>query len=565
MKLYALTDFPDDAINGFTPKQMEEFNRIFSEYGVSRMYFQYYGNRDFGWCMNCDLPGREANKKTSELMPNYSRVFVEAAKKYGMEVSAVMRPQEQGLWFVTSPHINRGRTPGIPHIGGEMLGYAAFTKEHSELRIKRRGWDIDPDAVDKTVGMLKLYKQNDLPMRFGKDEITIYVSDDNADYQPYEGNFSVIETTEAAEETVYLSKTNPYATEILTPAGAPIRVMTITGLSIDQRYIAVGVRCSSSDIPENRFINVPLHAIACFDVDGNKICATPGGTRIGTLTREPFLTAGFNFDDGFGAYMVTTLDPDEDEGYYAIAKGKNEYVHGALCECEPAVREYWLSLLEQALEDGYDWFGNRIECHSVHVDEPFAYGYNDCIKEEYFRRYGECREEEMELSKIAKIRGDAYTELFVEAARRVRARGRKVYLTLNVEMLHDPIPLDRLYAYPMNVEWQWERWLELIQPDEINFRLYMASLDFLLEDPQCQHMIEVAKNYGVPMTVERYPSEQFAKEFERLRDTGLFDAMIMYETASYLKTDGTTAMKLTELGKTVLPQLKTLLQEGSAE
>ena len=506
MKLYALSDFPDDALDGFTQKQMDEFNRIWSEYGISRMYFQYYGNRDFGWCMNCDVPGREGNRRTSELMPNYSRVFVDAAKKYNMETSAVMRPQEMALWWVYSPYYTKSlQTSGIPHIGGEILGYAAFTKAHPHLRIKRRTWDVDPYAVEKTVSSIRLYKQNDLPFRFGKENITIYISEDNSFYKPYVGDFSLMETIEIASNDVYLSRTNPYASELLTAAGTPIRVLTLGNLHIDERYIAVGIKGASSDSPENRFFNVPVHAISIFDINGNKICATPGNLRTGTALRDSFLDAGFNFDDGFGAFIGEWFDPHGDsEGYLAIAKGKNEYAHGALCECEPAVKEYWLELLEQALEDGYDFFGNRIECHSVHVDEPYAYGYNDCIKEEYFRRYGECREEEMELSKIAKIRGDAYSELFAEAARRVRAKGRKVYLTLNVEMLHDPIPLDRLYAYPMNVEWQWRRWLEEIKPDEINFRLYMADLDFLLGDEQCVEMIEAAKKYGVPLTVERY-------------------------------------------------------------
>lgn len=112
------------------------------------------------------------------------------------------------------------------------------------------------------------------------------------------------------------------------------------------------------------------------------------------------------------------------------------------------------------------------------------------------------------------------------------AKGKEVYVTLNIEMLHDPIPLNRRYAYPMNVQWQWERWLEEIRPDEINFRMFKNTPRFLLNDPQCKHMLEVAKSYNVPMTVERYVNPNMEEEYRMLNETGLFDAFIVYESAS---------------------------------
>jgi hypothetical protein len=85
----------------------------------------------------------------------------------------------------------------------------------------------------------------------------------------------------------------------------------------------------------------------------------------------------------------------------------------------------------------------------------------------------------------------------------------------------------------MNVEWQWERWLKEIRPDEINFRMYQSSPAFLLSDPQCKHMLEVARSYGVPITVERYITSNIVEEYKLLNDTGWFDALILYETNSF--------------------------------
>jgi hypothetical protein len=72
-------------------------------------------------------------------------------------------------------------------------------------------------------------------------------------------------------------------------------------------------------------------------------------------------------------------------------------------------------------------------------------------------------------------------------------------------------------------------------------------------------MIETAKTYGVPMTVERYPNSEIVEEYIRLRDLGIFDAFILYETDDYLSTDGEDSIVLTALGKKTLPRFKELL------
>lgn len=571
MKLAALTDFPDDSLyTVFTPEKMDEMMAVFKEHGVTRMYNQYYGNSlKYGWCMNCDAFNRQKNRETGLSMPDWCRVFAESAHKHGMETAAVMRPQENGVWIAYTPYMQEGKEfPGVDHLGGRMLVTSPFLNEHPELRIKRRSWDLDPDAVNKTICSIKLYKQNNAPTRIRKEHIKIYTAPQNSWYKPYTDDFTVTISEEAARDTVRVIKGGQdYPTELLTLKGAPIQVITISGLHIDDQFVAVGVTCGCGCETEYEYFkNTPVNGIACFDADGNQICATPGGNITRYYMTVPNLECGFYFDDGFGAQRTLTLDPAEGEGYFCIAKGKNQYCHAALCECEPAVQEYWLQMLEEAMDDGYDIIGNRIENHAVHVDEPYAYGYNDCIKQEYFKRYGECTEQDMDLSKIAKIRGDVYTALFVEAARRIRARGKKVYVTLNIEMLHDPIPLDRRMAYPMNVEWQWERWLEEIKPDEINFRMYCNSIDFFLSDPQCIHMLEVAKSYNVPMTVERYTYNDWVDEYDRLKALDIFDSMTLYETCNLINGGDNGVLKLTDKGKQILPEMKKrILKENDTE
>ena len=536
MKLYALTDFPDDCSRVlYTPEMLDSMIGQLAKNGIRRMYYQYYGNRkDEGMWTN-EWYKWKTIAETAKLIPNMSKQFVETCKRHGMETAGVMRPLEQGHWMAFSPYHTKKMKPGLPNVGGMMIDPTAFLRKHPEMRIKRRSYDIDPNALGKTIASIKLYKQNNVPPRIQKENVTVYTSPDNAYYKPYQKDFSFTVTTEAAREDVWIAKGSfkePYGSKLLCAKGAPISVIRLDGLQIIDRYVAIGVRCEGPCSDEERFVNTAVNGIACFEENGKEICASPGSDYWYAMADTTHLDEGFHFDDGFGTHYENVLDPDKKEGFLAIAKGKNQYNHGALCECEPLVQEHWLSTLDTLMDDGYDFIGNRIECHSVMINEPFAYGYNDCIKELYFKQYGKCAEEDIDLSKLAKIRGNVYSELFAKGAQKVRNRNKKVYVTLNIEMLYNPIPLDRLYAYPMNVEWQWERWLEEIRPDEINFRMYQSTPAFLLSDPQCKRMLEVAKSYNVPMTVERYITSNIVEEYELLNSTGLFDALILYETNS---------------------------------
>ena len=561
MKLSTLSDFFDDAlISEYTPEMVESLLSQFKEYGFSRMYLYYYGVAGKDNYLHTDRTDEPYSNwhKTAKNMPNSSKVFADAAKKVGIESVIAIKTNEQGLWLVYSPYYTKNIEGGVPHLGGKILEYTKFLAEHPELRIKRRSYDIDPDAVNKVICSIKLYKQNDAPTRIKKEHISIYTSPDNSYYKPYAGDFTVTESIEPAREDIIISghSVDYKDTFELVKKGDPIRVLTLSGLSITDRFAAVRVQCGGECDKFVRFTTTPYHGITCHDENGNEICSSRGGSIRPTVNNVPYLDAGFGFDDGFGNFRQLDLDGDSGDSYIAVAKGKNEYTHTTLCECEPEVREYWLSILEQTLDDDHDYYTHRVENHGIHVDEPFAYGYNDCIKEEYFRRYGECSEQEMDTRKIAKIRGDAYTELFIEAAKRIRARGKKVILPLNVEMLRDPIPVARRIAYPMNVEWQWERWLEEIRPDEINIRTYFTSPQFLMTDPQCKKFIETAKKYNVPLTLERYADHDFLADYDYVKSTGIFDYMTLYETGDVLAGDNNGNVVVTEQGKVQLVGLK---------
>ena len=533
-------DFPDDARHIVHESTMYRIMERLSRAGVSRVYLQYYGDKSYGHFWDHNAPTHREMIETADIMPNYSRVFVEAARASGMEAAVIMRPQEQGIWLTYSPYYKEAReNPGIPYTGGNIMIASKFLFENPELRIKRRKWDLDPKAIEKQVCKIRLYKQNNSHTRIRKENISIYVSENNSHYKKYNGDFNLdIKTGIAAGDSISAGFKADYPVEVLCKKGDPIEILELSGFEINERYIAVGVTGPYETDGNERFINTPMNGISIHEKSGEEIYSSPGHASRFLPPGTNCLETGFHFDDGFGFITGVELDPDDREGFIAIAKGKDEYLHATLCECEPAVMDYWMKWLEKALDDDFDMLGTRIECHSAHVDEPFAYGYNDCIKEEYLRRFGNCSEEQMDVSKIAAIRGDAYTKMLVESAKRTRKRGKKFILTLNMEMLYDPIPLARHMAYPMNIEWQWKRWLEETEPDEINIRSYQMSPRFILEDPQCRQIIDTAAGFGVPMTFERYDYWDFAEDFKMIRDTGLFSRMTLYEINDVIRSDG---------------------------
>ena len=152
MLLSALTDFPDDASKVYHKSTMYKMMARLKEAGVTRVYMQYYGNRDYGHFWDHHAPSFRGTVETANNMPEFSRVFVEAAKANGLEPAAVMRPQEQGLWMTFSPYYKGAReNSGIPYTGGKIMIASKFLMENPGLRIKRRIWDIDKDAVGKSV------------------------------------------------------------------------------------------------------------------------------------------------------------------------------------------------------------------------------------------------------------------------------------------------------------------------------------------------------------------------------------------------------------------------------
>jgi hypothetical protein len=272
MFLSALVDFPDDALSIYDEESLDAMVRTLRDMGVKRIHWQWYVRPADGLDWEHSAPVFENSKKTAKNLPEMSRSFVNAAKRYGLQTVAVMRPLETGHWMPFSPwYPYDGEPAGVPHIGGDLRIATRFLLAHPELRVKRRSYDTDPAALDKTICSIRLYKQNDYPTNITKDDIAIYVSDDNSRYRRYEDGFALETGREPCRETVVVEKFgSDYKDQlILSMKDAPVLTLTLSGLHIKERYTAVAVTGRTGNESAGIFCNALYHAIHCFDSEGS--------------------------------------------------------------------------------------------------------------------------------------------------------------------------------------------------------------------------------------------------------------------------------------------------------
>jgi hypothetical protein len=147
--------------------------RTLSDLGISRTYYQYYGNKEDEYFWSNVWDKWKTMAETASLTPNMSKAFVDACKRYGIQTAGVMRPLEHGHWLEFSPYHKKEFEEGLGGFGGSSVNPSAFLRKHPELRIKRRSFDIDADAEKKSVAEIRLYKQNGIPTRIKKENLTI--------------------------------------------------------------------------------------------------------------------------------------------------------------------------------------------------------------------------------------------------------------------------------------------------------------------------------------------------------------------------------------------------------
>jgi hypothetical protein len=533
--LEAVTDFIDDvsaAKEPVTAEQIKSMMATLRRCGVQRVSWSYYGDGHGGFFHSpklLDNGGIEnIPARTYHELGNPLKVAVEAAHAEGLELYAYYKPYETGLGVVAPEGsleaINFGR---LAHKGGRLTSMTdRFVLDNPHLRIKRRTNDLRSDVATVPVCSLKLIKKDDSPTRIRKENLQIWASRLNHRYQQLEIDFDVVESVERARRDVYDLKNT-----LVTRKGDPVRVLTLSGFQLEYPYLLVTTNFTKG---KSDFENTVMEMLVALDAEGREI---PGvfsdGWAIWNLRKSNFRGWGLFFDYGFGRHrrFLDSSNVRGNLGLIAFARGRNEYLTGALCETEPEVRKYWLSCIDEMLEAGVDGIDVRVENHSTHTDYPEDYGFNSAVLKECERRSN------VDLATVASVRGDAYTEFLRQAKQRISARGKRMRINLNVDWFRPDPPKGRQLAFPANIRFNWERWVEEDLMDEAILRFFSVPFAKVFQDEVAKKMVASCRKSGIPVTVNKYlwEPEQLHNQVLTVKQDGRFSGFILYETASFLK------------------------------
>jgi len=529
-RLEALVDFVDDALGAvITPEHIDAMMATLSEMGVTRVSWAYYGDGHGGFLLPSGMNDKWRNSAgTLAALGNPLRVAAEAAHRHGLELYAYYKPYETGPGISLPDGAPQAREFGrLRQQGGWLVWMDPFLADHPELRIRHKPDRSIEDLSDVPICALKLVKRDDKPTRIAAEHLQLWSSRLNYRYQPLDVDFTLSEAVGPSPKDV-----RDVNGALVTKQGDPIRTLTLSGFRLTDPYVLV-----TTDFADGSgdFANTGTDILVALDENGDEIpgvFATGGG--VWEAGRVDFRNWGLLFDMGFGRRVMTLDVPNTSgrQGLIAFTRGRNEYLPGALCETEPQVQEFWLACIEEMLEAGVDGVDFRVENHGTHTDYFDEYGYNDAVLAECARRG------KTDAETVSQVRGEAYTEFLRKSKALIGAAGKRMRINLNIDWFRPNPPLDRRLAYPANIDYDWQRWVDEGLLDEGILRMFHLPFDSVFNDSVAAEMIARCEGKGIPLTVNRYINPNYPAEFQRVRSDARFSGFILYETATCLRFDG---------------------------
>ena len=490
-------DFNDSLLPAaWTTRMLKDHFQMFKDRGIRRIYWIYHGNPTDGVWHNNRWPWK---KNILQTLENFGCSFVEqavkAAHEAGLELVAVYKPFE-GAWvsYEAPEYIREGK---FPMLGSRIVAGFDFVVEHLDSCFRHA--PIQPAGTPR---FLEISHQGKTLKQ--KPELKLYTSPDNWHY--------TLCPDAAAEQIAenrwrFDLKEYPALFYAVSNSG---EMLTNAAKDIMHLYDECG-----REVPST-LGSMPRH---CRQAGKNHLEAQK-------VSQMDFREYGFMMDYSLNPSYVAVgkqLRPvmlGGDIPAMAIAQGVNPQVTGVLYPGDPATGEYWRKMVGQLLDAGVDGVALRVNHHSSITDWE-QFGFNDAASsaaDPVARR---------------RARGDAYTARLREIAAQVRNQGKKIHLYISDICLGSPED-----STMMDVEWQWQRWIEEKLADEIVFKLDCPRSAFT---GWGHEVLALCRKYALPVAAETAwqllnPPRDYIRELGRLG----FTSFTVYEDASIwsAKSDG---------------------------
>jgi hypothetical protein len=538
-----MTDFGADVTHGvYTLELLDELMGLIKGMGIRRLYWLYYGEYDVSRGGNLFRSSKYASE-TLEKIGDPVRAAVPLAHKHGLEIYGVLWPHDLGVTGTFPEGSPEADVTSIRRIGGTVQMVDEFIEQNPHVRAHRRHYDAPPNLESLPIRKVRLLSRDDSPTRIRKEDLQIWTSPSNYRYERKNVEFTLKDAVEPAPRTVH-----DRDGELMSAKGAPVRTLTLDGLDLTDKYILI-----TTDIKGRggTFRNTAMGMVEAYGPGPEPLPITVATRRAAWQCPRDFHTYGLEFDHGIGIWQVV-LDEDNAytdigagtswrmsacEGVVAFARGKNEHVPTDPCEVYPEVRELWSSWIDRMMDAGVDGMDMRFGSHGIATNEPYEYGFNEPVVEEYRRRYGaDPSGDADDLERVARLRGEYLTGFIRETSSRVRAAGKKMQvhvLTGAYPLRPDPAAPQPLWM-PGNLHYDWRTWLADRLVDGIILR--GGGLD----DPVEVEVLKLANEMDVPVYLNRYVysaarMDEYVSELESIYRDNRFAGFNVYEIQGFVR------------------------------
>ena len=330
-----------------------------------------------------------------------------------------------------------------------------------------------------------------------------------------------------------------------------MRALNIGGFSLLDPFVAL----TTSFDDRGTFRNTGLQMVRAFGPNDRPVDTVVGG-YIGLLsapgnplalipTQPDLRKTDLYYDAGFGDVEIcldaSNRDGGSMDGVIAIARGRNEYLPGALCEAYPKVQSHWMSWADECIAAGVDGMEVLMSSHSTWTDHPNIYGFNEPVAEEYRRRHSVNPDvEPYEPELIGAIRGEFFDQFLQALRARLSAAGKRMQLNLDVESYRPGATLGKRRSLPGNMTINWRSWVRSGLADEATVSALGWPVKRTLSHPLGREMLQETATAGVrthfqqPVTGVRDPQVRADYLEAAYRDDAV-DGYMMFETGTLLE------------------------------
>ena len=578
-KISCTVDFPDDVMMGpFDYDLLEKIITSCVHMGVTRINWLYYGDADTDSYWGGGLfyhPFLKHGRETLDNIGEPLKAAVSLAHKHGLEIYGVLKPYETGESGTYPEGSPDPKFSSMARIGGRLWQPIRFVEQYPYTRLRRRNYRLPSNLENMEIRKIRLIKKDASPTRIKKENLQIWTSPDNYQYKLLNVPFSFVESIERSTREI-----RDYYGEIVTAIDDPILVLTLDELNLKDSFVLITTDFTDTD---GDFENTAIGMIEAYsDLPEPLPIVVANRSALWGRPRD-FRTFGLEFDSGFGTLRVN-LDDDNrnipswisvsqsagaDEGrsdvcggIIAFARGKNEYVPAMVCEAYPEVRKLWSGWVDRILATGVDGIDLRVSAHGNIVDEPWEYGFNDIVLDEYVEEHSETTAlSDQEISKIiSQIRGRHYTDFVRETSRKARAIGKKMQVHMHTEAFRSNPVHGQIMGFPPHVRFEWQNWLKEKLVDSIILRTSWfegwedppegnsgrSKLSNMMKDSVVDEVLALSNELDVPAYLNRYVDravgiEEYLVDMETAINDVRLSGFDIYEFAALAlaTTDGT--------------------------